>query len=120
MKIVIPTNGDSLESDISKSFGRAQSFIIADAFTFKYELVENTQNMDSAQGAGIQSAQTAVQAGGDILITLNCGPKAYRVLTEAGVRIYLGIDGSAKENIEAYNNGSLEEMKDANQESHWV
>ena len=59
--------------------------------------------MDSAQGAGIQSAQTAVEAGGDILITLNCGPKAYRVLNEAGVRIYSGIDGSLNENIQAYN-----------------
>ena len=70
MKIVVPTNGDGLDSEMCKSFGRTKRFLVVDAESLKFDTVENTQNMQSAQGAGIQSAQSAVKAGGDIVITM--------------------------------------------------
>ncbi len=120
MKIVIPTDGENLKSTISKSFGRSKKFLVADSSSMDFEIIENIQNMESAQGAGIQSAQSAVKSGGDVLITLNCGPKAYKVLTESGVRVYTGIDGSIEENIKKLNNSELNLMNDANKEGHWI
>lgn len=120
MKTVIPSNGDNLDSDICKSFGRAKRFFIIDNDTLEYEIVENAQNMQSAQGAGIQSAQSAIKAGGDALITMHCGPKAYRVLSESGVRVFIGVDGSIRKNIDEYKEGTLGIMKNSNVEGHWV
>ena len=120
MKIAVPTNGDNLDSEINKSFGRAKRFLIIDFDTLAYDVVENTQNMQSSQGAGIQSANSAVKAGADALITMNCGPKAYRVLMESGVRVFAGIDGTIMKNIEKFKSNSLDAMTDANVEGHWV
>jgi len=120
MKIIVPTNGDNIKSPVSKSFGRSQNFLVVDSSSMSFEKIENIQNMESAQGAGIQSAQSALKAGGDILITLNCGPKAYKVLNSAGIRVYSGVDGSVEENIQKFNKNELKTMDDANKEGHWI
>lgn len=120
MKIAVPTNGDNLNSKISKSFGRAKRFLVVDSETVEFEIIENTQNLQAEQGAGIQSAQSAIKAGGDTIITLHCGPKAYRVLTESGARVIAGNEGSIRQNIEWFNEGLLSTMNCANKESHWV
>lgn len=120
MKIIVPTNGNDLNSTICKSFGRAKRFLVVDLETSEFNIVENTQNYEAAQGAGIQSAQSAVKAGADTIITMHCGPKAYKVLLESGVKIYEGADGTVSANIDEYKNGILGMMKCANVESHWV
>lgn len=120
MKIAIPTNGEKTNDQISKSFGRAKNFIIVDADALSFDIVENIQNMESAQGAGIQSAQLIVKSGADILITINCGPKAYKVLSAAGVPVYSGIDGSILENVKEYKSGNLSSLNSANVEGHWT
>lgn len=118
MKIIVPTNGENIDSDICKSFGRTKRFLVIDLDTLDFETVENAQNMQASQGAGIQSAQSAIKAGGDTLITMHCGPKAYRVLTEAGVRVYNGADGTIRKNIEQLKEGTLSIMPCANVEGH--
>ncbi|MEX1375919.1 MAG: NifB/NifX family molybdenum-iron cluster-binding protein [Eubacteriales bacterium] len=120
MKIVIPTNSNILEDEISKSFGRSKNFVIIDSDSMSFDIVENIQNMESSQGAGIQSAQTIIKAGADILITINCGPKAYKVLSASGIKVYSGIDGTIMYNIKQYKSRKLHSMADANVEGHWV
>lgn len=120
MKIAIPIDGDNIESAINGSFGRTQKFLIADSESLGYDLADNIQNLNATQGAGIQSAQNVADAGAEAVITLHCGPKAFRVLSGAGIKIYLGKQGTAKQNIDALNEGLLEEMNSANMESHWV
>lgn len=120
MKLVVPTDGNDLDALISKSFGRAKNFLIIDLSSSEVSIIENLQNVQSAQGAGIQSAQNAVTSGGDAIITINCGPKAYRVLSESGVKVYKGIDGSVQKNIEEFKKNKLNIMNNANVESHWI
>lgn len=120
MKYIIPIDGDNLNSNINRTFGRTKQFIIVDSNTLEFKIIDNEQNLQAAQGAGIQSAQLIVKSGADNLITMNCGPKAFRVLSSAGIKIYLGKHGTINENIIAYKNGQLEEMSDANVEGHWV
>lgn len=120
MKIIIPINGDNIDSDINKTFGRTKQFIMVDSLSNEYKLIDNTQNLQASQGAGIQSAQNIIKAGADSVVTMNLGPKAYKVLNSAGVKVTLGRLGTIKENIEAFNMGTLEEMTDANVEGHWV
>ena len=120
MKIVITTKGDSSDSTVDPRFGRAQSFLVYDTETDTYSPVSNTQNLQAQQGAGIQAGRTVTEAGAQAVLTGNCGPKAFRVLNEAGgVKVYVGVTGTAREAVEAFQKGKLTEATSANVEGHW-
>ena len=120
MNIAITSQGKGIDSNIDPRFGRASSFIVYDIDTDEFATIENTQNLNAAQGAGIQTAQNVIGTGATAVITGNCGPKAFRVLSAGDVKVFKGIDSSVKENIEKYKNNKLEELKNANVEGHWM
>ena len=55
-----------------------------------------------------------------VVLTGNCGPKAFKTLKAAGVKVVVGVSGKIEEAIQAYLRGELEDAKDANVEGHWV
>jgi predicted Fe-Mo cluster-binding NifX family protein len=120
MKIAITSSGMNLDSEVDLRFGRAVGFIIYDLKKDAYIYVDNKQNLNTAQGAGIQAAQNVVNQNVDAIITGNCGPKAFTVLSQAGVKIFIGAEGTVKEAIEKYKNNELQEAQTANVEGHWV
>jgi predicted Fe-Mo cluster-binding NifX family protein len=109
-----------LNADLDPRFGRAAYFIIVDPDTMDFEAVENRQNLNSAQGAGIQAGKTIVDKKADVLITGHCGPKAFRVLQAAGVKIVTGGSGKVADAIQKYKNGDLKPTAAADVEGHWV
>ncbi len=120
MKIAISSMGETLDSQIDTRFGRAKGFIIYDVEqdTFVYKC--NTQNMEAAQGAGIQAAQNVINEDVELLITGHCGPKAFAVLVAANVRIFTKMEGTVKEAIEDYKQGKLKEISSPDVNGHWV
>jgi len=120
MKVAITTRGTDLESEVDLRFGRAVGFIIYDTEEKTYRHVDNNQNMNAMQGAGIQAAQNVVKENVDAIITGNCGPKAFMVLSGANVKIYIGAEGTVQEAIDKFNNNELQETANANVEGHWV
>ncbi len=63
MKIAITASGPTLDSPVDQRFGRASRFILFDTKTRDHTTIDNTQALDSAQGAGIQAAETVVARG---------------------------------------------------------
>ena len=120
MKIAVSSSGKSLTSQLNPRFGRASYFIIIDLETMAFEVVENKQNLNLPQGAGIQSAKTIVDNKANVLITGHCGPKAFKVLQSAGVIIAIGAKGSVADAIQQYKYGELEVAQEADVEGHWV
>lgn len=120
MKIAITSVESQLESSIDSRFGRAAGFIIYDIKTDNFNYVNNSQNLNAMQGAGIQAAQTVVNENIDALITGHCGPKAFKVLSASGIKIYTNAKGTVKEIIEKFKNNELEQAFDADVEGHWV
>lgn len=57
MKLAIPTDGNDLTAAMSASFGRAPKFMVVDSEAETFDFMNNTRNLNAAQGAGIQSAQ---------------------------------------------------------------
>ena len=119
MKIAISATGKDLESSVDLRFGRASGFIIYDLETENFEFVDNIQNLEASQGAGIQAAQTVVNQDVQALITGHCGPKAFKVLSAAEIKIYTGASGTIKEAIEKYKKNELQEADNADVEGHW-
>ena len=120
MRIAISSTGRELDSNLDPRFGRAAYFIILDTETMNFEAVENTQNLNLPQGAGIQAGMTIVDHHVDALITGHCGPKAFRVLQSAGVEIVTGARGKVLEALEEFKRGKLETAAAPDAEGHWV
>ncbi|MBN2645759.1 MAG: NifB/NifX family molybdenum-iron cluster-binding protein [Desulfuromonadaceae bacterium] len=119
MKIAVSATESTLSTPIDSRFGRAKQFLIVDTDSNALAVLPNTQNLNAAQGAGIQAAQNVVNAGVQAVITGNCGPKAFRVLKAAGIAIYHCSDRSAGDAIKAILSGTLQPAESANAESHW-
>lgn len=120
MRLAVTATGKDLEAKIDPRFGRAAYFVVVDPETMAFEAVSNSQSLDLPQGAGIQAGQTIVKNKVDVLISGNCGPKAFKVLQNAGIKIFIGASGSVKDAIQQYKNGELKQAENANVEGHWV
>jgi len=120
MKIALPVTSDKVEDQMNRTFGRAPKFMIYETQTDAFEMVDNAQNLNAAQGAGTQSAQNVASSGAKAIICKNCGPNAYQVLTAAGIEIYIAESGTVKENIEKFKKGELKSSSSANVEGHWL
>jgi len=120
MKLAISSAGKELGSKLDHRFGRAAYFIVVDPKTMAFEVVENSQNLNLSQGAGIQAGKIMADHCIDVLITGHCGPKAFKVLQKAGVQLMTGTDGTVADAIAQFNNGQLEISAKADVEGHWV
>jgi predicted Fe-Mo cluster-binding NifX family protein len=120
MKIAITTSGNDLTAPLDARFGRASKFLIYDMEANTFEIVDNEQNLNAAQGAGIQSAQTIARLGVGTLVTGHCGPKAFKVLKAAGIQIYNTSAATVTEALDQYRDGKLSEASSADVDGHWV
>lgn len=120
MKIVFSTSGDNLNAPLDARFGRAPKLLVYDSDSETFEVIDNQQNLDAAHGAGIQSAGTVAGLGAKVLVTGHCGPKAYRVLPAAGIKVFNPDPPTVAEALEQYRAGSLNEAKAVDVEGHWA
>ena len=120
MKIAVTSSGRDLSSPIDPRFGRCANFIIVDSDSMESQVVENSQNLNLPQGAGIQAGKTIADNQAEVLITGNCGPKAFMVLEQAGVNVITGASGTVGQVIEQFKEGKFQNATQPNVEGHWV
>lgn len=120
MKIAITSSANNLAAAVDSRFGRAQMFILYDDQSQQFTVIDNKQNYNQVQGAGIQAGQTVVDSGAEALISGNVGPKAFQVLRAAGIKIYIAAEQmSVQEALDALGHNKLTEASAANVEAHW-
>ncbi len=120
MKIALTTSGNDLSAPLDSRFGRAPKFLIYDLEANTFEIVDNEQNLNAAQGAGIQSAQNIARLGAKAIVTGHCGPKAFKVLKAAGIIIYNTSASTITEALNLYREGKLSDASSADVDGHWV
>jgi predicted Fe-Mo cluster-binding NifX family protein len=106
MKLAVSSTGPGLDSQVDPRFGRCQYFIIIDPDTMEFESLENPNIMASG-GAGISTAQMIAGKGVKVVLTGNCGPNAYQVLSQAGIQIITGVTGVVRDAIQNFKAGKL-------------
>ena len=106
MKIAIPVDDNTMESNVCESFGRTPYYLIYDAATKTSTFVENSA-ATSAGGAGVKAAQLVVDQKVHALLTPRCGEHAAEVIKAADIKLFKTTSRSIKESIEAYLNGAL-------------
>ena len=107
VKLAISSAESDPSSAVDQRFGRCQYLVIVDAGSGDRECLPNP-NIDAAGGAGIRTAQMAVDRGAQAVITGNVGPKAMDVLASSGITVYTGFSGTVEEAIQAFEKGELE------------
>jgi predicted Fe-Mo cluster-binding NifX family protein len=120
MLIAVTSQAKDLSGDIDPRFGRTRYFLLVDTETMGFEVVENKQNLALLQGAGIQAAQTLAQHQPEVLLTGNCGPKAFKTLQAAGIKVVVGVGGKIENAIRAHLQGEYQYATEANVEGHWM
>ncbi len=121
MHVVITSKGEGVDEGVDLHFGRAKKFLLVDSESGACTAHDNRQNLNAAQGAGIQSAETVLRLGAEAVITGNVGPKAFRVLTEAGVPVFLvSVECSVRQALDLWRQGQLARADGATKEGHWV
>lgn len=117
--VAFTTSGRDLSAELDPRFGRSAGFLLYNLDTSSSTYINNDQGRAAAQGAGIQAAEMIVRAGVDALVTGHCGPKAYRVLEAAGLKVYNCDLPVINQALEALLAGKLQEATVADVAAHW-
>ena len=111
MKAAVSANGNTPDSRVHGQFGRCDCFLIFENGEKDIEAVENPY-AEVETGAGIGCAQDLIQAGVKVVISSQVGPRAYEVLSQAGVEIYLTpLNLSAQEAYNKFLSKELSKME---------
>ena len=87
MKIAMPVDDRSIETNISQHFGRAPYFLIYDTESKESVFADNSAAA-SQGGAGIKAAQTIVDNKVSALLTPRCGENAAGVIKASNIKMY--------------------------------
>ncbi len=87
MKLFLTADGENLKNHIDSSFGRCSFFLLYDTEDDSYEFIENIHK-DEQAAVGAAVAQEAIDIGANAVISLNPGPRAFKMLKEAGLDVY--------------------------------
>lgn len=113
MRIALPL--DENKQDICVALSRAPYFLFYDEDA--QTIVENPA-ANAQGGAGIQAAQFLVDNGVKVLITVRCGQNSADVFTAVGMKIYKSVGKTAFEDLNAFEEGRLEELTHFHGEYH--
>ncbi len=119
MKIAITASGASLEAAFNPRFGRAENFVLYDTETHEVSELSNTQNLNAAQGAGIQAAQNVAEAGVQAVVSGHFGPKAFRALEAAGVQMFTCEAKTVDDALMDFKRERLSSSDAPDVEGHW-
>lgn len=111
MKIAIPVDEKTSESNVCVSFGRTPYYLIYDTDKIESIFIDNSA-ATSAGGAGIKAAQIIVDSKANILLTPRLGENAAEVLKAADIEIFKTTTGNAMENVHGFMEGKLSSLEE--------
>jgi predicted Fe-Mo cluster-binding NifX family protein len=109
-KLVIPSTGRSLKSDIAQLFDDARYFLMFGLGT--YDVVPNPYYRDK-RATGDEISQFIVSEGGAVVICNNVSATALKALKDLRVKVYTGFVGTVQQALDIYNDGRLKDSSTA-------
>ncbi|MFH1723757.1 MAG: NifB/NifX family molybdenum-iron cluster-binding protein [Elusimicrobiota bacterium] len=119
MKIAVTSTSPDLDSKVDPRFGRAAYILIVDPETLEFEAFDNRENANVLKGAGIQAAKMVSDKGAQVLLTGHCGPNAFKALRAAKIGVANGAEGSVRDAVKAYRDGTLTLSDKPNVQGQW-
>ena len=120
MKVAITASGEDLNSPVDRVFGRARYFVITDPEETNVEVLGNSQNVNAAQGAGIQAARQMADKSVNVILTGNVGPNAFKALDAVSIKVYQFESDvlTVRDALTAWKEGRLYEVKAPTAKGH--
>jgi predicted Fe-Mo cluster-binding NifX family protein len=106
MRIAVSAFGPNLMSRLSPRLGGCSYFLVIDPGTKNLEVYENKHD-EQGGGAGAQAARFLASKKVDAVITGRCQPNTFKILSDAGIHVFLKQSGIVKEVLETYAQGRL-------------
>jgi predicted Fe-Mo cluster-binding NifX family protein len=106
MKICVTSQGENLDSQVDRRFGRCEYFLIVNIDTLEFEAILNP-SISAMGGAGVVSGQLMSEKEVKAVLTGNVGPNAFQTLQAAGIDVITDVSGTVKEVVEKYKKGEL-------------
>ncbi len=106
MKVMVMSDGQTLDSPVSGLFARAPYYLIVDTETGNVEATMNPA-VGAVGGAGVQAAQFAAGKGVGAVIAGNVGPNALGALNAARIPVYAAPATTVRQAVEALKEGKL-------------
>lgn len=120
-KIVVTSQGKSLDDQVDPRFGRAAYFLVVDPETMNVDVLDNSISRSMGGGAGIQAAESVANSGAKVVLSGFIGPKAFQALNAAGIKIGQGVDGmTVREAVERFKAGQVEIAAGPSKQGHWA
>ncbi len=101
MKVMISSEGETLDDMVDEEFGHCAYFIVVDPETMEFQAIKN-EGQDAEVGAGIYAAEQAIRLGVDVVITGWVGPHGQRKLASGNIRIVMDEEGTVREALERF------------------
>ena len=97
MRIIVISEGESLDSYVADDFGHAPYFLLVDSDTLDYHVIVN-EYMDAEEGAGMAVAKAIVGLGGvDAVITGGIGMHGIKILQDGGIDVSYDEEGTVEQ-----------------------
>ena len=119
MKLAITSTGMTLDDPMDPRFGRAAYILLVAVDSLAVEAIDNSENVRAFEGAGIQAATTISDRGAEVLLTGYCGPKAFKVLAAADIKVVNDVSGTARQAVADFMAGKFTYSDGANADAHW-
>jgi predicted Fe-Mo cluster-binding NifX family protein len=114
LRIAVTTRGPGPEFEVDECFGRAYWLLIYEVENGLWTAIDNSGNRNALENAGLLACQQLIDHKANLLLTGQAGPKAFRILSAAGIAIHLGISGSAQEAVHMWQHGAYRGAMAAN------
>lgn len=102
MKILIAADGNTLDSRLSKRFGKAQWYLIVDDESLDVKAAQNVGPRDHHD-----IVPKAAAEGVETVITGNIGPRSYELMSSNNLKVALARNISAREALERLKKNDL-------------
>lgn len=98
MRIVVISEGESLDSEVGEDFGHSPFFLVVDSDTLDYHVIEN-EFADSPEGAGVAVAKAITTLKPDAVITGGIGIHGLDILRKSGIYVSYDEEGPVEQCI---------------------
>ena len=107
MKIAISATSEKLESYIDRRFEKCNYFLIVDPETMNFNSIFNIGTMKK-DGSGSSALDIVLDNNVDAVMTGNMSQGAYKILSDAKIKIITGVTGNIRTTIEDFKLNEIE------------
>lgn len=101
MRVVVISEGESLDSEVAEDFGHAPFFLVVDTDTLDYHVILN-EFADSPEGAGVAVAKAITTLRPDAVITGGIGMHGLDILNRANIFVSYDEEGTVEQCIKDF------------------